>query len=85
MAYQQMEKVLHLAGHETHVASDELRKRVADALFELGLLERDSGHGDAALGALREAEQIFDGAEAALDLDHVRTAIAELEPVAKSA
>ena len=27
MAYQQMEKVLHLAGHETHVAYDELRKR----------------------------------------------------------
>ncbi len=58
---------------------------LAEALFELGLLERDSGHSDAALEPLRKAEQIFEGAEATLDLDHVRTVIAELEPVAKSA
>ena len=58
---------------------------LAEALFELGLLERDQGEVASALTLLRDAEEIFEKAEATLDLDHVRSAIVELEPVAKSA
>jgi len=38
-----------------------------------------------ALDLLREAEEIFEKAEAQLDLDQVRSVIVELGPVAKSA
>ena len=58
---------------------------LAEALCELGLLERDSGESESALRYMREAEKIFEHAEAALDLDFIRSEIAELEPLAKSA
>ena len=58
---------------------------LAEALFELGLLERDAGDADASLSQLREAERIFEQAEATPDLDSVRAVIAELKPAAKSA
>ena len=51
---------------------------LAEALHELGIVERDTGNMDAALEALGEAERIFAQAEAKLDLEKVRADIAEL-------
>jgi hypothetical protein len=58
---------------------------LGEALHELGLLERDRGEASTALDLLRDAEEIFEKAEAQLDLDQVRSVIVELGPVAKSA
>jgi len=52
---------------------------LGEALYELGLLKRDEGAAAAALEALREAEEIFAQAQAALDLNRVRVVLEELE------
>jgi tetratricopeptide (TPR) repeat protein len=52
---------------------------LGEALYELGLLKKDEGAAAAALDALREAEGIFAQAQAALDLNRVRTVLKELE------
>ena len=51
---------------------------LAEALHELGTVERDTDDVEAALEALFESERIFAQAEAKLDLEKVRADIAEL-------
>lgn len=58
---------------------------LAEALHELGIVERDTDNVEEALGALEEAERIFAQAEAALDLEKVRADIAELTEVTELA
>lgn len=53
---------------------------LAESLEEMGLLERDVGDSTSALSHLRQAERIFSQADAAPDLDRVRSGIAELGP-----
>ena len=52
---------------------------LGEALYELGVLNRDAGQAAAALEPLQDAEKIFVQAEASLDLDRVRTVLEELE------
>ena len=52
---------------------------LGEALYELGVLQREAGHTEAAVPALREAERIFSKAEARLDLDRVRALLEEIE------
>jgi tetratricopeptide (TPR) repeat protein len=53
---------------------------MGEALYELGLLERDQGNAAAALTAVRQAEVIFARIEAAPGLSRARRTLAELEP-----
>ena len=52
---------------------------LGETLYELGLLNRDEGQAAQALEPLQEAEGIFAQAEAALDLERVRTTLEELQ------
>jgi tetratricopeptide (TPR) repeat protein len=52
---------------------------LGEALYELGLLNRDAGRSASALEPLREAKAIFVQAQAELDLKRVRTVIEEVE------
>jgi len=52
---------------------------LGEALYELGILQREQGELAFALDSLREAESIFEKVEATLDLSRVRTTIAELQ------
>ena len=52
---------------------------LGEALYELGVLNRDAGSADDALEPLHEAERVFTQVEASLDLDRVRTVLEELE------
>jgi len=52
---------------------------LGEALFEMGLLHRDKGQQTEALPPLHEAARIFAQAQAAPDLERVRTALEELE------
>ena len=52
---------------------------LAEALFELGELQRANGQTDAALEPLQKAEAIFAKAEARLDLARVRQSLEELQ------
>lgn len=51
---------------------------LGEALYELGLLHQEAGRPQAAMEPLHTAREIFTRAEATLDLDRVRTALAEL-------
>ncbi len=51
---------------------------LGEALYELGILQREAGGPEAALEPLRESERIFAQAEATLDLNRVRSAIEEV-------
>lgn len=52
---------------------------LGEALYELGVLNRDAGQPAAALDPLHDAELIFTQAQAAPDLNRVRTVLEELE------
>lgn len=52
---------------------------LGEALYELGVLERDRGHRESALASLREAESIFSDIAAEPDLERTRAALIELE------
>jgi tetratricopeptide (TPR) repeat protein/tRNA A-37 threonylcarbamoyl transferase component Bud32 len=52
---------------------------LGEALYELGLLQKDQGEGAAALEALGEAERIFAQVEALPDLGRVQAALAALK------
>ena len=52
---------------------------LGEALYELGALHRAAGRGREAVPPLREAEGIFQKAEARLDLERVRALLQEID------